>query len=110
MRELREARDALGDWSSMQAAEFEQAARDALAATERRIEELQKKIEDSEAADDAKAALAELKEQRDALGSKLEELGDEAADGVDAAREKIVDGFTEVQDRLDKAWSALTGG
>lgn len=110
MRELREARDALGDWSSMQAAEFEQAARDALAATERRIEELQKKIEDSEAADDAKAALAELKKQRDALGSKLEALGDEAADGVDAAREKIVDGFTEVQDRLDKAWSALTGG
>ena len=108
-QELQKARAALANWSSMKADEFQQAAQRALQATERRIESLRKKVADSNAAAEAREQLAELERERKQLAQQLSELGDKAADQLQAARKAIVDGYGIFSDRLANAWDALTG-
>tara|TARA_R110002072_G_scaffold31466_2_gene96907 strand:- start:3989 stop:4414 length:426 start_codon:yes stop_codon:yes gene_type:complete len=107
-RELREARDALGDWSEMKAEQFEQAAGRALRATEQQIATLRDKVANSEAADDARATLADLEARREQLVKDIAELSNATGEKLAAARRSIVDSVNDVTDRLGKAWQALT--
>ena len=109
-RELRDAGKTLNNWTEMNLEEFQQATERTLEATDRRIEELRVKVANSNAADQARTTLHELETKRKQLATKLSEMRETATDKLGEAKQSVVDGVSELNDRLSSAWDALAHG
>lgn len=97
-------------FSAQQAEEAERAADDLLAAIDREIASLDRRIDEAEA--DAEAALMarrdELSRQREALADELADIGNRSESAWDRLTDGIAEGYDRVTDALAAAWQELT--
>ncbi len=110
-REIHEAAEATGDLVARQWNELMNSSEEQLTQMRAKYEEL--KAEASDATGEAKEAWdrqsAELKEDLNALGDRLDEARDEGADKLDEVGDDLKAGFNEARQRLSKAAEALRG-
>ena len=86
---------------------FDQATQRTLRAMNQRITQLRDKIANSEAADKARATLDELESKREQLAKRMQELGETTTDKLSDAKQAVVDGITDLNERLRAAWAAF---